>query len=114
MRGSRLLKRIPKLPKFPVRTSDVTAPNTYGARSPPSSGPAEIVVMYHERTVDCASAFTSLGDASARATSGLLGFVTSRLLHPSDSRTAAAPISGYRFFICIIGLLLHVEVGVRT
>src|SRR5450759_1518045 len=37
--------------------------------------------------------------------SGLLGFVTSRLLHALAKTTAAAPSSEYRFFNCIIGII---------
>src|SRR6185503_13418468 len=98
MRGSRLLNLIPKFPKLPEQASAVTHIEMYGS--------TYVLDRYHEFMVEIEMFFTSSGDASARATSGLFGLVTSRLLQALPRRRAAALATERNFFIGLIELLV--------
>src|SRR4029079_11918745 len=94
MRGSRLLNLMPKFPKLPEQASAVTHIEMYGS--------TYVLVRYHEFMVEIAMFFTSSGDASARATSGLFGLVTSRLLQAIPTRRVGALATERNFFIGLI------------
>src|ERR1700730_2539994 len=107
MRGSRLLKRAPKLPKFIVPASAVTDSMIHGSTF--------VLPRYQVFTEELASDCTSCGDASARVISGAFGLETSRPgLHPAPSRMVAAPTTVPSFLRLCMYVVLRIRWMIRS